>query len=191
MGIVDITSVRLFVFDFHYILLFKKTGLVFIFSVLCPNILTRYRSYWQLVSHVIFQSQTDRTQISSTLCLLILSFQQLSRSESSNERTQIKKGSDVWNYLSWSCYLYFNKLMLVLAVGVTRKISDTHIFCSKLSLHCDYFYYIVNGCREVNLQRKWHKSKLSLMLENFQSLLCLWSLRCFCSLGWLLYIMCY
>ena len=46
LGMVDITSVRVFAYNFGFILLFETTGLVFIFVsvVLCPRLLTSCRS---------------------------------------------------------------------------------------------------------------------------------------------------
>ena len=71
--------------------------------MLCPSILTLCRSFWQLLSHVRFQIQTNLTLSFLKLCLLLLSSQWLSRSEAPKEITQIQRVPDVWNYFSQCC----------------------------------------------------------------------------------------
>ena len=174
LGINDLTLLRGFAFNFYFLILFKTTGLVFIYVsvvssdfnnisfvltvgatrtisdpnifyskisqivplsiisprvvynwifkgnntntkslwsfnlfalVLCPIILTIFRSCCKLVSRVVFQRQTDRTIIFPKLCLLLLSFQNLSRSGASKERTKIQRVPYVWTF-SIQCYVF-------------------------------------------------------------------------------------
>ena len=122
--------------------------------LLCPQLLTNFHSFWQLVSHVIFQSQTDRTISFPKLWLLILSHHWLSRSESSKEITQTKIVPDVWTYLSQHCVFdlcdapVFGVSLCVSCAHRTRKMAIEYL------QNYDSWYYLSNGSLEVIIKNK-------------------------------------